>query len=341
VDEKKNRYVVEYERKKGMGFSSQLRWIEDLLQPYHAAEQMVEVRIESNQMQQAWPSELAATTDLPIRGHKTGVEKNSLAKGVPSLRPLLENGKLRIARGDAYSQEQTDILVGEMQAFGWINGKLQGVGRHDDAVMALWLADCAVRRQGQFIIFGMDEEVGAEVKDEEENGLEPPNVPTEFSTWNASLFEGATGKALMVRQGYVTTDCQLPEAIAGSLIWREINAGRSPCWGCQMDRSACRGGPYIGQAMKTLTPTGEGLTAPTTTPPKGLEVGEWLAVLELCGGDAELASLIPHERQGRIEGWNALVAMTEKPAWVSKCIAAGKGDALYESLRKIILPGAS
>lgn len=340
VDEKKNRYIVEYERKKGMGFSAQLRWIEDILQPYHAAEQLVEVRIESNQMQQAWPTELAATTDLPIRGHKTGVEKNSLAKGVPSLRPLLENGKLRIARGDAYSQERTDILVGEMQAFGWVGGKLQGVGKHDDAVMALWLADCAVRRAGQFMIFGVGDPADASEGRDDDDGLEPPEVPPEFTTWS-TRFEGAAGKALMVRQGYVTAECQLPENVAGPLIWREINAGRSPCWGCQMDRGACRGGPYVGQTMKPHETTGEGLTAPApAVAPKGMEVGEWLTTLGLCGGDAELASLIPRDRQGRIEGWNALVAMGEKPPWVVKCIAAGKGDALYDALRKIILPAS-
>jgi hypothetical protein len=29
-------------------------------------------------------------------------------------------------------------LLSELEAFGWVDGKLEGVGEHDDTVMALW-----------------------------------------------------------------------------------------------------------------------------------------------------------------------------------------------------------
>ena len=46
---------------------------------------------------------------------------------------------------------------------------------------------------------------------------------------------------MMIRQGYVPPTCTLPAAIAGPLIYAEVAAGCSPCWGCDMDRAVCRG----------------------------------------------------------------------------------------------------
>jgi hypothetical protein len=43
-----------------------------------------------------------------------------------------------------------------MQAFGWAEGKMQGVGAHDDTVMAMWMADRAVVIGGSFS--GFDDE---------------------------------------------------------------------------------------------------------------------------------------------------------------------------------------
>jgi len=57
------------------------------------------------------------------------------------------------------------------------------------------------------------------------------------------MFEGQIGKKMMIQQGYVPQTCTLPVEIAGPLIWSEINAGRSPCDGCEADRSVCHGKP--------------------------------------------------------------------------------------------------
>jgi len=57
------------------------------------------------------------------------------------------------------------------------------------------------------------------------------------------MFEGKIGKDMMIQQGYVPPTCTLPVELAGPLIWTEINAGRSPCWGCEHDRSICKGKP--------------------------------------------------------------------------------------------------
>lgn len=57
------------------------------------------------------------------------------------------------------------------------------------------------------------------------------------------MFEGPIGKKMMIRQGYVVPTCTLPDEIAGSLIYSEVSAGRSPCWGCNADRDICKGQP--------------------------------------------------------------------------------------------------
>lgn len=48
---------------------------------------------------------------------------------------------------------------------------------------------------------------------------------------------------ILSQQGYVPSTCTLPDPPAFALIMSEIRAGRSPCWGCNHDRSVCRGDP--------------------------------------------------------------------------------------------------
>ena len=57
------------------------------------------------------------------------------------------------------------------------------------------------------------------------------------------MFTGPLGKQMMIDQCYVPETCTLDDKIAGPLIWKETNAGRSACWGCNHDRSDCQGQP--------------------------------------------------------------------------------------------------
>lgn len=57
------------------------------------------------------------------------------------------------------------------------------------------------------------------------------------------MFTGRLGKEMMIEQGYAPATCTLNDEVAGPTIWQEINAGRSPCWGCNMPRSTCQGQP--------------------------------------------------------------------------------------------------
>ena len=132
-----NRWIIDIERGRGIGFQDQLSKILQLARRYDPAM----IFIESNQMQRVWGDELIRTTDLPIKKYTTTAQaKNALDKGVPGLRVLLENAKFRIPRGDRRSVELTDIWVEEMRSFTWHEGKLQSVGGHDDTVMACRIA---------------------------------------------------------------------------------------------------------------------------------------------------------------------------------------------------------
>jgi len=156
LDKFGNRWIVDIQREKGMPYQQQLSMINSMGKKYDPAL----VFLEANQMQRIFGDELIRTTDLPIKKFVTGVEKNSLDKGVPSLRVLLENGKVKIPRGDARSVEITDIWIEEMRAFTWNEGKLQSVGTHDDTVMAMWICDQAIRQGGFSFDFGEDVDTG-------------------------------------------------------------------------------------------------------------------------------------------------------------------------------------
>ena len=145
VDKYDNKWILDIRRKKGMGLTEQLRMIQDVYFCYKPNK----ILLETNQMQRIFLDELVRKTDLPVEGFTTGTNKNSLEKGVPSLQILFENRKFKIARKTERDREITDLLVNELKCFTWMEGKLQGVGAHDDMVMSLWLA-CECSRSPGF-----------------------------------------------------------------------------------------------------------------------------------------------------------------------------------------------
>lgn len=174
TDRFQNRWVVDILRAKGLAYQQQLSLIKAAAKKYDPDM----IFLESNQMQRIFGDELIRTTDLPIhkftttgvgkynpkqipKGNTSSSNKNSLEGGVPNIRVLLENGKFRIPRGDARSIEVTDSWIEEMKHFTWLEGKLQGVGSHDDQVMACWIADQAVRRGSFSFSDGSEEDYGS------------------------------------------------------------------------------------------------------------------------------------------------------------------------------------
>jgi hypothetical protein len=141
VDAQSNRWLLNMRRKKGLSLYEQLREIEDVYKSYKPQK----VLIEDNSFQRVFRDELIRNTDIPVEGFTTTAnKKNALDRGVPSLQILFENRKFVIPRATERDREITDILVNELKCFTWQDGKLQGLGAHDDCVMSLWLANEAV-----------------------------------------------------------------------------------------------------------------------------------------------------------------------------------------------------
>jgi len=140
-DKYANKWILDIRRKKGMGLTEQLLMIQDVYLAYKPQR----ILLETNQMQRIFKDELVRRTDLPVEGFTTGINKNTMSIGVPSLQILFENQKFKIARKTERDREITDVLINELKSFTWMNGKLQGVGSHDDCVMSLWLAVNASR----------------------------------------------------------------------------------------------------------------------------------------------------------------------------------------------------
>ena len=153
-DKQGNRWIIDIRREKGLAYQDQMSLINEVAREYSPGL----IFLEANQMQRIFGDELIRLSDLPIRKFTTGTNKNSLDRGVPSLRVLLENGKFRIPRGDKRSVDLTGVWIEEMRSFTWHNGKLQSVGGHDDTVLACWICDQAIRAGAFDFSFGDEAE---------------------------------------------------------------------------------------------------------------------------------------------------------------------------------------
>lgn len=82
-----------------------------------------------------------------IFGHTTGIEKQSLTEGIPSLKVILSANPpiWTMPVGDEESAAFVAEWRSEMNAFGYAEGKLGTVAEHDDTVMSYWLTERAIR----------------------------------------------------------------------------------------------------------------------------------------------------------------------------------------------------
>ena len=129
------------------------------------------IYLESNQAQRIFGDTLKAETDLPITLFYTGAQnKHDLAKGIPGVKTMLENKKIRIPRGNKASIALTDLWMNEMGGFTFDGGKVKTVEAHDDLAMAFWICEQAVKA-GDGTSFGFGDE-----KDDDEE------LPPELNT---------------------------------------------------------------------------------------------------------------------------------------------------------------
>jgi hypothetical protein len=161
-DDHGNIFILDIIRRKGLQFRNQIALIESVSKFYDP--QLV--FIESNAAQQVLSDEVRRTTRVPVKEFVTTAQnKYPLDKGVPGLRILMENGKVFIPRGDDRSIGLTNAWMFEMQQFGFMDGKLQGIGAHDDQVMAFWFAIEASKHGG--FSFGTGDEGAADGSDDD------------------------------------------------------------------------------------------------------------------------------------------------------------------------------
>lgn len=168
-------WVVDILRRQGIGYQEQVDSIVSAAQAYDADF----VFCEANQYQRVITDMVVRTSNVPIKAFYTtgradskqatnqrkgmagqySANKNALDRGVPALRMLLENRKLRIP-WDESTRERVQLWLTEMNQYSFVEGKLQGVGAHDDTVLAFWMAERACKMGGGFAVhFDAEDEV--------------------------------------------------------------------------------------------------------------------------------------------------------------------------------------
>lgn len=141
-NESGKRQILDIKRWKGISFDRQLHEIQESYKRYGEDAIVLETVL----FQRLYKNWITTKTNLPVLGHDTGSEKASLETGIPSLVLALEQKKYVIPYREGVTRETVDIWLSECMAFGWMNDKLQGVGEHDDTVIAWWLAELGLKR---------------------------------------------------------------------------------------------------------------------------------------------------------------------------------------------------
>jgi phage terminase large subunit-like protein len=136
------RRLLDVSRWQRLTFDEQVAKIDEMWRMYQAEI----VVIESDASQKIWTQHVGRNTSVPVVPHSAGGKKD-FATGVPGLLILLENKKWEFPYArDGWNAENMDVFLSELEAFGWNDGKLQGVGEHDDTVMCWWHLNWGMER---------------------------------------------------------------------------------------------------------------------------------------------------------------------------------------------------
>ena len=135
-DQDGNRYLLNMVRTRGLTPNALKALIVSEYEYYK--EYVTCVMIEKNAFGQLHLLNLQKTTDLPLKQHLTtaGAKSNAWT-GVPALSALFENGKIILPYRTEESRFIVDTLCSELYGL--------GKEKHDDTVMSLWIAECAMR----------------------------------------------------------------------------------------------------------------------------------------------------------------------------------------------------
>jgi hypothetical protein len=145
-------------RAKGLDFDQQVELLRSVCREYGVTMGYVE----QNGFQRWLPAELEKYHETRcIVGHNTGLEKANAIDGIPGLSIAVSHGRWdgSLPCGDRESAAYAKILRTEAAAYGWRDGKLQGLGEHDDTVLSWWLADRAARYVERFLFENAEPEI--------------------------------------------------------------------------------------------------------------------------------------------------------------------------------------
>jgi phage terminase large subunit-like protein len=175
-----DRYLLGIQRMRGVTPARIRGEVMAEFQRYGGLGKVAAVAVERNAFGELHYMGLRQTTDLPIKPHlTTGAKKADPWEGVPSLGALFENGKVVLPSRTPEDRAAVDVLVNEL----W------GLGReaHDDTVMALWIAECVLRKA-----FTHRVATGLVIHDSEGAHYDTPRVEAE-SMRAGQLWDGIQG----------------------------------------------------------------------------------------------------------------------------------------------------
>jgi hypothetical protein len=137
------RRVLTIRRHRGLALDAQVALVRELCSSYDVTLGIVE-----DNGFQAWLLQALRRhpeTAHRVFGHTTGMERSSLAEGIPSLKLALQADLWVVPCGDAESAALALEWQEELAGFGWRDGRLASAGAHDDLVLATWLLERGVR----------------------------------------------------------------------------------------------------------------------------------------------------------------------------------------------------
>ena len=150
------RRILTIRRHRGLTLSEQIALIRNLFTDYDISVGMVE----DNGFQRWLIEELRRYPETAgkVFPHTTKLERNDPRTGIPGLILSLQGDLWTVPSGDAASKHLAQIWQEELGAFGYRDGRLEGVGEHDDLVLATWFVDQAVRFLERLSRMGAEEE---------------------------------------------------------------------------------------------------------------------------------------------------------------------------------------
>ena len=140
VDENQNKRIVHMVRQKDLDFRSHITMMIGLCRRF----QPEIVMIETNTFAKSFAMELKDITDYPIKEFTMSRKKKE--EIILNLQMNIENHKIKFPRGNEESRKVSNLIIEELSTFGIsYNGKIEGVGAHDDIVIGLALANHATK----------------------------------------------------------------------------------------------------------------------------------------------------------------------------------------------------